>query len=487
MKRIILSLLVLAALPCLLHANGDPVISYSAGIRSSNPVPMKVSEVQVVREDLNIKMGLPYADVRVAYRLKNNSARDIHIDYGFPVDFSGRMDDPAGFEVGGEYESLHETGIAGRAVRGVHFRLDGRELEWTRSDEIVRHEFEVTDEDSEEDGEDFWEECRLWTYTVLDIPAGATVTLEVDYSVLCCHSVALGSLNGSPLSRYFYDDLSFEYDLTPAQHWGDGKAGELHIKVDCTALPDDLDMSVGTNWLQRNGKVFTVTERNFDFSQSDLFLAGGFYRNYNDPDRQFPSWGDPLKTLVVPSSEYRLSVSGAQDKYPASNLQDGDPATAWVAPGNGVGATVSIDFPTPRRISDIGIWNGYHKSASLWSSNSRIRRMRVEITRADGYVDTFETDPEDWGEHSLYMLYESRVPRFGEITLLPVTNLSRQIYGRETGVDEDGIYQYDKVPFASENVARIRLTVLEVEPGTKYKDLCLSDLIVLDGFRILEP
>lgn len=486
MKRFLLSLLALAALPCLLHANGDPVISYSASIRSCNPVPLKVSEVQVVREDLNIKMGLPYTDVRVAYRLKNNSARDIHVDYGFPVDFSGRMDTPEGFGTGGEYESLYETGIAGRAVRGVHFRLDGRELEWTRSDEIVRHEIEVDEADLEEGEDNFWEECRLWTYTVLDIPAGATVTLEVDYSVLSCHSIAMGALAASPLSRYFYDDLSFEYDLSPAQHWGDGSAGELHIKVDCTALPDGLDMSVGANWLQRNGKVFTVTERNFDFAQSDILLAGGFYREYGDPDKRFPSWGDPLKTLVVPSSEYRLSVSGAQDKYPASNLQDDDLATAWVAPGNGVGATVSIDFPTPRRVSDIGIWNGYHKSASLWAANSRIRRMRVEVTRADGYVDTWETDPEDWGWNNTYTLYESRTPRFGEITLLPVTNLLRQMDGRETGVDEDGIYQYDKVPFTSEYVSRIRLTVLEVDPGTKYKDLCLSDLIVLDGFRILE-
>ena len=64
MKKSFSILLALLALPCLLRANGDPVISYSAGIRSSNPIPMKVSEVQVVREDLNIKMGLPYADVQ---------------------------------------------------------------------------------------------------------------------------------------------------------------------------------------------------------------------------------------------------------------------------------------------------------------------------------------------------------------------------------------------------------------------------------------
>ena len=103
MKKIFLTLLALAALPLLLHANGDPVISYSAWTRASNPVPMKVSEVQVVREDLSIKLMIPYTEVSVVYRLKNASTAPIHVDYGFPVDFSGSMDDPEGFESGGEY------------------------------------------------------------------------------------------------------------------------------------------------------------------------------------------------------------------------------------------------------------------------------------------------------------------------------------------------------------------------------------------------
>ena len=73
MKRYLLPLLALVFLPALLHANGDPVISYSARVRSCNPIPLKVTEVQVVREDLDINVALPFTTVRVAYRLKNNS------------------------------------------------------------------------------------------------------------------------------------------------------------------------------------------------------------------------------------------------------------------------------------------------------------------------------------------------------------------------------------------------------------------------------
>ena len=485
MKKQLLSLILLPALPCLLFANGDPVISYSAGIRSCNPVPLKVSEVQVVREDLNVKVKLPYTEVKVVYRLKNSSANPIHVDYGFPIDFPGTMDEPDGFETGGEYDSLFEKGYGRRAVRDVHFRLDGAELPWTKSDSIVK-----TGSYEDEDGQTVdIEVCRLWTYTVLDIPAGATVALEVDYSVLSSWSTDMGMLLGSPLSRYFPSDVTFNYDFTPAKHWGNGKAGEIAVTVDCSAMPDSFFHPEGPSspdvygdGFVRNGKVWKSQAKNYDFAEANGIVAN-FYRNYSDTEGLFPSWGDPMKFCAIPASDYRLSVSGAQDKYPASNMQDGDPATAWVAPGNGVGSSVEIVFPEPRRVSDIALWNGYHKSAPLWSANSRIKRMRMEVTRADGYKEEpVEIDFTVWdGVH--YALSEKTSPRFGRAALIPVTTLERAMNGREKGSDPDGIILYDKVSADADKVSSIRLTVLEVVPGTKYKDLCLSDLIVLDGFR----
>ena len=480
MKRTLLCLLALAICPCLLHANGDPVISYSASIRSCNPVPLKVSDVQVVREDLRIDMKLPYTSVKVSYRLKNSSAAPIHVDYGFPVDFDGRVNDAPGFGGDEWSESLSEVGVAGRAVRDVHFRLDGAELPWTRSDTVVKLD------EFEEDGETYIiDVCRLWTYTVLDIPAGATVTLEVNYSVLCSWSTGLGMLSGSPLSRYFLDEASFNYDFTPAQHWGNGKAGEISVTLDCSAMPAGFlhseSPSIYDDRYVRSGNVWKFEAKDFDFTEDET-IAARFYRNYSDTAREYPSWGDPLKNCAIPASDYRLSVSGAQDKYPAANLQDGDLSTAWVAPGDGVGATVEIVFPQPRRVSDIVLWNGYHKSASLWSSNSRIKRLCLEVTRADGYKDEpLEIDFTEWS-YGCYTLCEEDAPAFGRASVLKVSDIYRSLYGRELGADEDGIYQYDKVSEEADRVASIRMTVLEVVPGTKYKDLCLSDLVVLDGF-----
>ena len=138
MKRYLFSLLALAFLPALLFANGDPVISYSALIRSCNPIPRKVTEVQVVREDLDINVSMPFTAVKVAYRLKNNSNKPIHVDYGFPVDFGGTAKGDYGFEGDDMTEDLHEVGVAERAIRSIRFQLDGAELPWLAADELYK-------------------------------------------------------------------------------------------------------------------------------------------------------------------------------------------------------------------------------------------------------------------------------------------------------------------------------------------------------------
>lgn len=491
MKKHLFSLLALAFLPALLLANGDPVISYSAWIRSCNPVPRKVTEVQVVREDLDINVGIPFTSVKVAYRLKNNSDKPIHVDYGFPVDFGGTAKGPYGFKDDDMTEDLYEVGVADRAVRGIKFRLDGAELPWTRADEVVKTGEIYEDEDTGQQVE--ITRYRLWTYTVLDLPAGETVVLQVDYEVLCNWTTPLYALRQSPLSRYFPNSGDFTYDFSPAQHWGNGKADTFSCTLHCDGLPKnfyhkyDENESPGLNteapFVRFNQTTWTCNTVNFDFKKADEMVLAFWADTWTDPTVRYTPWGNPLADCAVPPTAYTVKVSGSQAGYPAAHMTDDDLNTAWVAPGNGVGATIDIDFPKPRRVSDLGFYNGYHKSAALWAANSRIKRLRLEITRADGYRDEpAEIDVSDW-DQNFYVLKNEPPARFGDISLLTITNLPRQLYGREKGVDQDGIILFDKVPFPSDFISHIKITVLDTTPGSKYQDLCISDIIVLDGFE----
>ncbi len=487
MRKILVSLLVLLALPLLSRANGDPVIAYSAEIRSANPVPLKVADVQVVREDLNIKVLIPYTHVKVSYRLRNSSAGLIQVDYGFPVDFNGRIDDAPGF-VGDEWgESINEVGIADRAVRNVHFRLDGTELKWTRSDEVLR---EVLDYEDEDTGEQVvLEKCRLWTYTKLSLPAGQTVTLDVEYDILCNWTHGYYSMKASPMSRYFPSSGDFNYDFSPAQHWGNGKADEAVITLDASGLASnffgDSSPSFYSNEatpFTRNGKVWTCRQKDFDFAKAEN-IAFSFW-HYDNEDSLDTSWGDPLNFCAIPASAFQVKTSNAQNSYSAANMTDGNPATAWVATGNGVGAVIDIDFPTPGRVSDLALLNGYHKSASLWSANSQIKKLQVEITRADGLKDEpMEVDLSDWDEHS-YTLFDG-TSRFGEYIFISLTNIDRYAFGVLVPDPEiEYAYIREKRPEGADDIKHIRMTVLEVTPGTKYQDLCVSEIRLFDGSKI---
>ena len=482
---------IIAALPLLLfpflaNANGDPVLSYSANILSCNPVPLKVSEVEVAKEELAIKVAVPYCSVNVKYTLRNSSSGDIHVDYGFPVDFSGSFDAPHRFVVEYWSESMEEDGIAGLAVKDISFNLDGKPLEWKHSNTVYKTADAYYDDELDAMVEP--KMCRLWTYTVLDIPAGSTVVLEISYSVLCQWTVPLRALKTSPLSRYFPDFGFFRYDFTPAQHWGSGKAGSFSCSVDCSALPSVFfndgspSFYFEVPYVQKSPAKWSYSAKDFDFAAAGS-LQLQFWKEWEaSQGKPYVSWGNPLERCAVPTSDYTVTVSGSQEKYPGNNLSDGSLQTAWVAPGNGVGSVIDIDFPAPRCVSDICLWNGYHKSSGIWSSNSRIAKVRVEVTRADGYRDEpFDVNLTEWDEN-YYALRDDPTPLFGEPSMLVVTNIERQVWGRILGVDDDGAYLYDNPPFESEYVKHIRLTVLETVKGTKYSDMCLSELVLLDGF-----
>lgn len=485
-RRAIYLACILLALPSVARANGDPVISYSANIRSCNPVPLKVSEVQIVREDLNIKLMVPYTDVTVKYRLKNNSARSFSIDYGFPLDFTGKPGDPHDFKYGDDWsESRTERGIADKAVRDIRFFLDGRELAWTRADAVVTEESTYEDEDMGT--------CispavsRLWSYTAFEIPSHAEVELEIRYSVLVNWYTGLSTLAASPLSRFFPYGGQFYYDFTPAQHWGNGKVTDFYATLDCSGLmpmflaeTSPSVYSEGLEWVRR-GNRWNCYEKNFDLAKAEP-LEVGFWKDWAEAG-VYSHWGDPLKDCAVPAAEYVLTTTSAQAKYPSGNLSDGSLETAWVASGNGVGSAIEIRFPQPRRVSDVALYNGYGKSQALWTANSRIKTIRLEVTRADGFVDEpVEMDISDWSGRS-FSLRDDRKPHFREPTFLTVTDLFRQNDGRERGSDENGMILYDEVPFENEYVSLIRIVVLETLPGTKYNDLCVSEVVVYDAFE----
>ena len=493
-KPVLLSAAIAALLvPQLSRANGDPVVSWSASIRACNPVPRQVSDVQIVKEDLQIDLGIPYATVTVRYRLRNKFPKAYHIDYGFPIDFDGRYYEDVSFEWTDDVgESLCETGLRKRDMpETAFFALNGKRLDSKKSSEILRQPEVYKDEN----GISTFAPAvsRIWNYTAFDIPAGSEVELMVKYTVLTNWSTPLYLCSASPISRHFPTYGAFYYDFTPAQHWGNGKVTDFNVTVNCATLPTYLingsdSPQVFSEQLdfKRKGNSWTAHKQDFDLASAKP-LTVNYWEEYSElGSGPHPCWGNPISDHRIDKGGYTVKASSAQAKYPVENMSDSNLSTAWVAEGDGNGSVIDIHFTEPVEVSDLAIYNGYHKSAGLLTANSRIRKLKMEVIRADGFrEEPVEVDLYGHGFNESYSFRfygDNEGIFFQEPCLIPVTNIHRKLYGRETGVDEDGCTIFDKVDASKDRVSDIRLTVLEVDAGSKYNDLCVSELIPLNAF-----
>jgi hypothetical protein len=150
-------------------------------------------------------------------------------------------------------------------------------------------------------------------------------------------------------------------------------------------------------------------------------------------DLGMPVPGRPAAGLTVTASSALASDTG---RYLPARLGDGDPGTAWCegAEGLGVGETIRVTLPTPGH-PIVGVTPGYFKSADVLRWNGRVRRLRVS-TDVSAPIDLVFPALDGTGD---------------PLRLAPAW------------VDLDA-------PGAS----WVEAMVVEVDPGTKHADTCIS-------------
>jgi uncharacterized RDD family membrane protein YckC len=80
-----------------------------------------------------------------------------------------------------------------------------------------------------------------------------------------------------------------------------------------------------------------------------------------------------------------VDAGGNRVSYPASNVLDGDPTTAWRVPGNGQGITLTITLPQPVHLTQIGLIPGYAKvdpidGVNRFRQNRRVKEVRWQFS-----------------------------------------------------------------------------------------------------------
>ena len=107
-------------------------------------------------------------------------------------------------------------------------------------------------------------------------------------------------------------------------------------------------------------------------------------------------WGAiPVKKASA-SSVLVETVGGYTYSYPASNVVDGDIATAWIEGANGAGAgdtwgqTLLLEFDGVYNVSRIDFWLGWARTKELYEKNKK--PWSLEVTFSNGEAYTLEFD-----------------------------------------------------------------------------------------------
>lgn len=130
-----------------------------------------------------------------------------------------------------------------------------------------------------------------------------------------------------------------------------------------------------------------------------------------EPTVAEPPTAAPTKVLAIPGPllPARITASNTAPPsktdgqqpvtYEADNMIDGDFATAWRVPGDGMNQSVRLEFKRPVRVSEIQLVPGYAKidsgsGTNRFQQNRRIVRVRFVFSGGEAVEQEYRDAPE---------------------------------------------------------------------------------------------
>jgi hypothetical protein len=412
-------------------SNGGPV-AWTSPTAVGDGAPVERSPVRLVSEDLRLRVDPDrvHYDVQATYTLSNPGTAAT-VRYAVPVTWGFEEDRPA-------------DGDLAAVATGVKLLLDGV---------AVRTTYERAEEGAELTAAPDFDPLPLsgWCVTTLTVGPGAH-TLSLVYRAEL--SYMDGETSKSALTGF--GERNLLYPLWPAGGW----AGPS--KLDVTLELGSLADAVG-NLVPAGAKV-QGTARVFHWDTVDLAKLSGIGARLDIAPfmkhQQIASWNSGSSYAVTATASSTL----AGGKYEAIAAVDGKPDSAWCEGAADTGAGQWIELrgrpgSKPAEycgIEGLGVVPGYAKSADTWVNNGRVKKVKVGACGSElgQVVDLGAPDP-----------HHDRSARVIDLSDMGEPGPEIQALGDR--------FRQDPLNFC------VRVTVLEVQAGTKYADTCLSELALI--------
>lgn len=425
----------IAALSQPLFGNGGGY--FRGGVERAGDVtgfePEETAKIRIVDEKLTVDLGPTAAEVEVRYLMRNETDKKVKVKFGFPVEESFDHNDFAPPE---EQKDSQKTGL--KYCQNYAIAASGKPIvsKWR--------------EETKPSTDKRFDGIAGWLVSEIEFEAGEEKPVLIRFR-------SVYPLNEWSMSATFSTGSSlFKYRLSTAAVWA-GTIGAGKITLRPVGIPaDDLKVLKPVNRFKKSGNNWV-----WDFKDLEPTLADDMEietqpevrsspaSKTNGSDSRYVSRGDRWSMSHVNYQVTASSTLAASEghSYDAGNVKDGGGGHVWSegADGPGIGERLEIKPEVAKPLDFIEMEPGFFKNDELFRANVRPKKVRVDLN----------------GEHG----FTANVADDRAVCWIPVLNYTKP-------------------------VKTIRLTFLEVWPGEKFEDLCVSGIrlhVRLDKKPKLEP
>ena len=453
MKNIIFSIIFLFSF-CVV-GNAGPIDILSSLKSTGNLVALEKTDVEIKKESLFIKINGVSANIEVNYTYFNKG-KDETIDFAFPIDFEVDIFDA-------RQDPMHKD------ITNFSILMNGAEAcpEYTiekfydcNPNEKSCHPI-IPPEMS-----DYF--IKRWYVTKILFPKNHETKVSIKYTV---NAYAL---------HYLYSDSSIpvlnnrklQYDFSPAQYFGMGKAEEMEIVINAQKV-DAIGgkiVKISPAVFNEKDKIYKYSGKNFDFGKNPSLSIEYDIRNsemfeyfkknrkgFNDMYGDF--WG--LGTKVEVSS----SLKG----YDARKLFDGDLSTAWCFKRSDKEEYIEISLDPMPLVGHISVMNGYLKNKAVYDTNGKVTEFDV-TTRCKN-----KGGCSSMCEEYATMLREDSKKNFKPD--IPVW--SDRIQKDPFGETNKTILDLEREGMPLPNDCWIKIIIKSTVKGEKSDDVCISEIFLM--------
>jgi len=362
MQKAIL-ILLLSLTNILTFANGGP-IDVSNFYRTHNIQLIDKADIEIISEDLFVKIEGKYSIVTVVYKIKNLGIKQ-NLKYGFAIDYFDNS------------ESLDSESKDFESIKSFAFYDNEKQL----FDTSTIYENNIEQINSTIDYYRIYNPIsinRKWFITDLYFDKEEIKTLKVEYKVSNQH---VDHVNGFSFIPTFSERV-FTYYFLPSSRFGNGRIKDFTIKIDISELlVNNSKYKVsGISQFVKNGDILTFTQSNFDLKKQQRLII-----NYDNSDFLLSNM---INKHLIPNSEIvSITCSNKSNPY---NLIDNNPLTAWKGKRNDwIELTFKVDTINNTfkdyGICAIQILNGDYSNQNNFTNSAKIKKIRIFINDTAAY------------------------------------------------------------------------------------------------------